>query len=227
MASVLNLSNRLQEIVDLCPDGRIVADIGCDHGYVTAELILEDKVNRVIATEKSPECLNKAVLLASSINILPFISFRQGDGFAPITKYDKLDYAIIAGMGGMEIIKILEKRPKKLFDFVLQPMSNTLELRQYLLTHKFKLVVDKIIKDDGKFYDLLYVTKGKDRMSDIELFFGRTNFTENYEVFYEYLSERLEQLEKFESMTGELSKRLQMELMFVKEALSMFGNTQD
>ncbi|MBO7508206.1 MAG: tRNA (adenine(22)-N(1))-methyltransferase TrmK, partial [Clostridia bacterium] len=99
MASVLNLSKRLEAIVNVCPDGRTVADIGCDHGYVTAELILEDKVNKVIATEKSPECLNKAVYLASSINILPFISFRQGDGFGPITKYDKLDYAIIAGMG--------------------------------------------------------------------------------------------------------------------------------
>lgn len=224
MASVLNLSKRIEEIVELCPEGRTVADIGCDHGYVAAELILEDKVDNVIATEISEQCLNKAVLLASSINISPFISFRQGDGFDAITKYDKLDYAVIAGMGGMEIINILENRPRKLYDFILQPMSETLALRQYLIEHKFKIEVDKIVKDDGKFYDLLKVSKGKEKMSDIELFFGKTNFTENYEVFYEYLVDRLEKLQSFQTKAGQLSNKLETELAFVREALSLYDN---
>ena len=50
MASVLNIGPRLETVVDLCPRAKIIADIGCDHGYVTAELVLQNKSDMVIAT---------------------------------------------------------------------------------------------------------------------------------------------------------------------------------
>ena len=194
MASILNIGNRLDAIVDLCPTVKKIADIGCDHGYVSCELILQNKAEMVVATEKSSECLNKAVALADSINIMPFISFRQGDGFNAITKYDKINCAVIAGMGGLEIIKILSGKPKKLFDFVLQPTSDVVLLRQWLINNKFNILVDKLVKDGDKYYNVIRVTKGKCHLADLELYFGKTNFTDNYEIFYEYLIKRQKKL---------------------------------
>lgn len=222
MASILNLGERLESIVDLCPTTKIIADIGCDHGYVSCELVLENKAQRVIATEKSAQCLNKAVSLADSINIMPFISFREGDGFDAITKYDKIDFCVIAGMGGIEIIKILQKKPSKLWDFVLQPMSDAILLRQFLVSNGFKIVVDKLVKENGKYYTVIKVTKGRCKLADLEIYFGKTNFTDNYEVFYEYLTERQKKLMDFKAEVGELSSGLQQELDFVNEAISLF-----
>ena len=227
MASILNIGERLEAIVDLCPTTKKIADIGCDHGYVSCELILQNKAEMVIASEKSVACLNKAVALADSINIMPFISFRQGDGFEAITKYDKLNCAVIAGMGGLEIIKILKNRPKKLFDFVLQPQSDVILLRKYLIDNKFNILVDKLVKEGDKYYNVIRVTKGKCNLADLELYFGKTNFTDNYVVFYEYLTMRQQKLLDFKAELGGLSNNLQQELDYVNSAISLFETSSD
>ena len=219
-------NKRIEAISQLIDNDESVIDIGCDHGYVTAELILEDKAKMVVATEKSEQCLNKAIILANTINIAPFISFRQGDGFGPITKYDKIDCAVIAGMGGEEIIQILQNKPRRLFDFVLQPMKDTVKLREYLLQNHFKIEVDKLVKDGDKFYNVIKTTHGRDRMSDIEVFFGRTNFTDNYQVFYEYLIERQKKLNQFKAQAGVLGGKLQTELDFVNQALELYKDAE-
>lgn len=226
MASILNIGERLESIVELCPTTNIIADIGCDHGYVTSELVLENKAKMVVATEKSKDCLLKAVALADSINISPFISFRLGDGFEALTKYDKINCAVIAGMGGMEIIKILQKRPHKLTNFVLQPMTDVVALRQYLIENNLQIVVDKLVKEKDKFYNVITVTKGKNKLADLEIYFGRTNFTDNYQLFYEYLLERRQKLIDFKSEIGDLSSKREEELDYVNSALSLFQNNE-
>ncbi|MGN1221793.1 MAG: tRNA (adenine(22)-N(1))-methyltransferase [Christensenellales bacterium] len=227
MASILNIGERLEAIVDLCPTTKKIADIGCDHGYVSCELVLQNKAEMVVASEKSVACLNKAVALADSINIMPFISFRQGDGFEAITKYDKLNCAVIAGMGGLEIIKILKNRPKKLFDFVLQPQSDVILLRKYLIENKFNILVDKLVKEGDKYYNVIRVTKGKCNLADLELYFGKTNFTDNYVVFYEYLTMRQKKLLDLKAEIGGLSNSLQQELDYVNSAISLFETSSD
>ena len=227
MASVLNIGERLETVVNLCPKAKRIADIGCDHGYVAAELILEDKANMVVAIDVSEQCLNKAILLADSINISSFVSFRVGNGFDPITKYDKLTCAVIAGMGGQEIINILENRPKKLSDLVLQPMKDAPELRQYLIENGFRILVDKLVKENDKYYDVIRATKGRDSLADLEILFGRTNFTDNYEVLYEYLTKRQKEILDFKAKVGALGGKLQTELDNIVAALALFDNSSE
>lgn len=223
MARILKIGDRLSKIVDLCPEADIILDIGCDHGYVDCELILENKARMVIASEKSEKCLFKAINLANDINITQYISFRVGDGFEVLTKYDKVDFCVIAGMGGLEIIEILKKKPKKLFDFVLQPMNNVIELRKYLMKNDFKILIDKKVYEDGKYYDVIRVTYGDNDFSDIEIFFGKSNFKrKNLALFHRYLTERRHYLIKLKEEVGGLSYNTQKELDYVEEALSMF-----
>lgn len=222
MATILNLDKRLETIVNLCDQSKVTADIGCDHGLVTAELILQEKANKVISTEISPDCLNKAIMLANKINILPFVSFRECDGFKLITKYDKIDQAVIAGMGGKKIIDIISQRPKKLWNFVLQPMNDVIELRKYLLVNKFRFKVDKLIKIDDKYYNVMKVVKGKQKLSDLEIYFGFSNFRENSPVFYEYLKENNQKLSSLKQRFGELNEKNEEALFYIKKALELF-----
>lgn len=227
MSTILNLDKRLETIVSLCDKHKVIADIGCDHGLVTAELILQEKAERVVSTEISPECLNKAINLANKINILPFISFRECDGFKLVTKYDKVNQAVIAGMGGKKIIEIMEHKPKKLWNFVLQPMSEVVELRRYLLAHHYRFIIDKLIYQDGKYYNVIKVGKGKQKMSELELQFGFSNFRENYEVLFQYLKEKQAKLTTLKERFGLLNDENEQLLIYVNEALALFEPKPD
>lgn len=210
MASILKLGARLDMIVDLCDACKKVADIGCDHGYVTCELILQNKADMVISADISAPSLQKAIMLAEKLNISEFISFRESDGFQNITKHDKVNQAVIAGMGGKEIIKILENKPKRLHKFVLGPQSDVLELRTYLSEHGYKIVVDIMVYEKGKYYNIIKVRRGSTKFKNyLDYYFGKTNLTDNKKVFMKYLQEEKEKIEEFKQKTnGELTKKL-------------------
>ena len=56
--------------------------------------------------------------------------------------------------------------------------------------------------------------------------FGRTNFTDNYQVFYEYLIERQKKLNQFKAQAGVLGGKLQTELDFVNQALELYKDAE-
>ena len=48
------LTPRLQAVADMVPPGCAVADIGCDHGYVSAYLVQQGIAPRVVAADVRP-----------------------------------------------------------------------------------------------------------------------------------------------------------------------------
>lgn len=219
MSTLLNLSNRLEAIVKLVDEYKTVADIGCDHGYVSAELILSNKCEKVIATDISRNSLYKAIRFCDSLNINNYISFREGNGFNVIYKDDKVKQAIIAGMGGMEIINILENKTTNLKNFILQPMRDVVKLREYLISNKYKILNDFIIYEDGIFYNIIKVTKGRTKLRPLELYFGKDNFEENREVFKQYLNYEKNKLKELENKVGGLTSYNSSHLAYVEAAL--------
>lgn len=220
MSTLLNLSTRLENIVELCDKTSVIADIGCDHGYVTAELILSNRCDRVIATDISAPSLDKAIVFCDSLNINGYVSFREGDGFSVIYKSDKVKQAVIAGMGGMEIIKILEEKNNNLKNFVLQPMRDVVKLREYLINNKYKIVYDYLVYDDEIYYNVIKVTKGRNHLKPMEIYFGKDNFDFNREVFKKYLLSEKEKLEKLKNKINGLTKSNEAHLIYVEAGLN-------
>lgn len=226
MSTLLNLSNRLEAIVKLVDDYKTIADIGCDHGYVTAELILSNKCEKVIATDISRNSLYKAIRFCDSLNINNYVSFREGDGFKVIYKNDKVKQAIIAGMGGMEIINILENKTLRLKNFILQPMRDVVKLREYLIRNKYKILYDFIVYDEGIFYNILKVTKGRTKLRPLELYFGKDNFEENKEVFKQYLNSERNRLKELENRVGGLTSGNSSHLAYVEAGIQYLDDLQ-
>ena len=77
------LSYRLNEIVKLCGKAKRVADVGCDHGKVLAELA-KNKAEFLIATDISEPSVKKAEQLLTQLNFKNF-SVRVGDGCQTLT----------------------------------------------------------------------------------------------------------------------------------------------
>ena len=226
MATVLNLGKRLETIINFCSRTRTIADIGCDHGQVTAELILQAKAYSVIATDISSESLNKAVRLCSQLNILPFVSFREGDGFTPITRYDKVDSAVVAGMGGSEIIKILSESRVRVNELILQPMNDAVKLRGYLLQIGFKIVEDVTIKEGDKYYDVIKAKSGKMKITELELHFGVTNMEELSQDFIESIRVERAKILKVKDLVGELNKEYKAQLKRIDKVLKLYYDKQ-
>lgn len=182
------LDDRLQTIYDLV-DKKYVVDVGTDHGKLAIQLLRDNKINQATLTDISKFSLSKAENLAK-LNKITNCEFLVGDGLT-VLKGDYKDYlCVIAGMGGGQIIKILSSplRQDSISDFILQPQKNTIQLREWLVNNNYKIVVDKMTKQDKIYYNVLRVCKGSDKLTQQELLFGRTNLTNPTDIFVEYLN---------------------------------------
>ena len=104
------------------------------------------------------------------------------------------DTAIIAGMGGLETISILEGAKHLPSKLVLQPMRNQSDLRAYL-TQNYEIMRDFKFHD-YKFYDLIVAEKcaHPQTLTDKELEFGKTNLTHPTQDFIDYLQAEITKL---------------------------------
>lgn len=178
------MTDRLEKIFSEIDPCHIFADVGCDHGYVSYAMLKSGKCKKAIITDVSEKCLDKARKLLSAYIEDGSAESYVSDGFDKITY---CDLALIAGMGGEEVVKILSKSkflPDKL---CLQPMKNTPKLRSYLVLNGYKIDKDYVFYSGNKFYDLITVSKGKDVLTEDEIAFGRTNLKERSKDFIDYL----------------------------------------
>ena len=163
--------DRLEVICSRLPRCRVLADVGCDHGYATAYALRSGLCGRAYACDVSAASLKKAeTLLQEEIaagRCVPVCT----DGLDGVSD---ADCVLIAGMGGEEIIGILSRVPLP-ERFVLQPMRNTEKVRRFLVARGARLEEDFTF-EDGKFYDLIAGSGGGgDCYTDFEFRYGRDN----------------------------------------------------
>ena len=178
------LTERLQKIYDKIPQVKVLADVGCDHGYIGNMALVEKRAKFVHFCDVSRSSLRKAQELAGKLKHTN-CDFICQDGLGKL----QVDCAVIAGMGGMEIISILQKATNLPQTLVLQPMHNQLELRSYLC-QDYHIDLDYMFTSQGKRYDLIVATRGSDTLDDEQLEYGKTNLVEPSQHFIDMLVER-------------------------------------
>ena len=180
----MNLSSRLKKIVELLPTCELLADVGCDHGMVGMTALLQNKAKKVIFIDISQPSLKKAEILAKKNRLLDRTSFVVGDGLAG----HKVDCAVIAGMGGKEILKILDDAKDCLpNNLLLNPMRNVDTVRSKLIENYFIDYDQKFF--DKKFYDIMLLTRGKDNLTLPQIKYGKTNLEFFCNDFCNFLQE--------------------------------------
>lgn len=213
----MRVIKRLRAIADLVVNVDTVADIGADHGELSKMLIEEHRADHVIATDISDKSLDKTRRLIVKRHLTERIETRVGDGLSPIFE-NEVQLAIIAGMGGQEIIRILKAgKSKKVKRYILAPAQNVEELREYLSENLFDITYDGVVKDHDKFYfylDCYDNGKGK-RLSETEILFGRSDYAgDDFKTYLdEYIKKREQILSgEFKSERREKELRLAMNL---------------
>lgn len=234
----MKLSSRLQAIADFIPSNTIVADIGTDHGYIPAYLIQNKIAKRVIATDLSENSLQKTIHLIKELDLENYIDVRLGDGLEVIKPFE-VDTVIISGMGGLLIRDILDKDRHKrdsITHFILQPNIASDELRKYLYDNSFTILGEKLIKEDGKFYEIIYAKKGKSYVKDpIYYEIGEKLILNKDPLLREYINHKIDVfkhiMQEIRDKTTEKSRaryeEVEGEIKQLKEVLAKIEGNRD
>ena len=191
----MEMGKRLQTLVDMVKPGQRVADIGCDHAYVSIALA-KDKDCSVIAADIKEGPLETAKENIKEAGLTDKIETRLSDGLAEFSK-GEVDAVVIAGMGGHLIIDILKAAGDKLrpgIQLVLSPQSD-LRLVRYEL-RKLNCFIEKeaCISEGGKWYFVLNAKVGmnlpmpvSDEEASMDMMYGSWLPEHPTEEFREYL----------------------------------------
>ncbi len=147
----LPLSSRLQVCAGFVARGDRVADIGCDHGYLSIYLLKNGIARSVIASDINEGPLHSAMRNARKFGVHENISFYLSDGARNIPR--EFDTLVCAGMGGDTMVHILENAPwlkNTQYRLVLQCQSKTPLLRRYLSDNGWRITEESVLRD-GKF----------------------------------------------------------------------------
>lgn len=156
---MIELSKRMQSVADMIQPCDAVGDIGCDHAFVSIYLVEQHRAKRVIASDvrRGPIAIAKRNIEA--MNLSDQIEIRMGDGLDTIVP-DEVNAVVLAGMGGMLMIDILERGEEvvtRCDQLVLQPQSDIEKVRRYLAEKGYHLADEQMLIDAGKYYNLLDV----------------------------------------------------------------------
>lgn len=170
------MSNRLEKIAALIPDGLGVADVGTDHGYIPIMLCRRGYPGAIVAADINEEPLKKAVAAAGEADFSDRIKFLQCDGLSGVAPMS-VDTIVIAGMGGDTITGILDRDywcADGRHTLILQPMSHQNVLRYWLVHNEFRITLETLVRDSGTIYQLFTAEAGTaPEYSDAELFTGK------------------------------------------------------
>ncbi len=152
----VHLTPRLAAALSMLDGADTVADIGCDHGRLTAALLQQNVCRRVIATDISAPSLQKAKTLLAHIGLNDRVSFRLGDGL-DVIRPGECEVIAMLGMGGTLMTQILDRCSKEMNGasrLVLQPMRAQADIRKYLYARKYHIIDDRVVYEHGRFYQI-------------------------------------------------------------------------
>lgn len=155
----MELSSRLHAVVSLVTAGHRVVDIGTDHAYIPIYLMKKGLASKVIAMDVNMGPMKKAEEHVAENGMSGKIELRLSDGFEKLKPLEA-ESAVLAGMGGPLMIRILKEYPEvtlSLQELVLQPQSEIAKVRAFLLEEGFLFIREDMVKDDGKYYPMMKV----------------------------------------------------------------------
>ena len=193
------VSKRMKKIAEMVSAKR-VADIGCDHGFISIYLIKEKDVDHVFAMDINDGPLKRAYEHVNEYGLTNRIEVIKSDG-AKAIKPGEADGAVIAGMGGRLTERIILDSIdvfQKMDEMILSPQSEIDHVRRFLIQNGFDIIDEDMVLDESKFYVIIkcsYDASLKRQIDDVQALYGPVLIEKKHPVLIDYLNERLIKLE--------------------------------
>ena len=156
------LSKRLQMLADMVTKGSRVADVGCDHGFLSIWLVQAGISPKVLAMDVRKGPLAAAQAHIEAYGLGDYIEARLSDGLKSCRE-GEAETLVCAGMGGRLMEHILTDSMDKvrgLEELILQPQSELPEFRAFLRREGFEILREEAVCEDGKFYFAMKAVPG-------------------------------------------------------------------
>ena len=154
----LPLSDRLLACCGFVHPGDRVADVGCDHGYLSIHLLQTGIASHVYASDVRQGPLSSAKRNAASYGVKDKIDFFLSDGVQSLPR--DFDTLICAGMGADTMVSILTAAPWLQggnYRLILQCQSKTPLLRRYLSENGWEIHRETVLRDGRFLYTVMEV----------------------------------------------------------------------
>ena len=207
------LTRRLTAAFNLVREGRVVADIGTDHGYIPVYLLNKGHVDFAILADVNKGPLENARSEVRHNNLNDKVDLRLGSGIEVLNE-NEVDEVIIAGMGGILISELLEAKKNvahSLDKLILQPMQAQDELRKYLLNNGYEILDEVLVKEDFRIYEIIiakYTGKNTEVKNEIYYEIGNKLIENKDELLSELVNKKIKSYEsiikKLEGKSGEV-----------------------
>lgn len=189
----LKLTPRLQAIAQRVPLGARLADVGTDHAYLPAWLLMEGRIPFAVCTDLRKGPLDRAWETVEHYGVAGRVSLRLGDGLTGVDS-DEVDCVAIAGMGGETILHILGQAPWTAEKFcVVQPMSSLGDLRAGLGDLGLRIARETIVREGETLYIVMDLARGREGpLTAAEILVGRAANHAGDALWGDYLAQEID-----------------------------------
>jgi tRNA (adenine22-N1)-methyltransferase len=171
----LKLSKRLQHIEQMITaDYTHIWDCCCDHGFLGASLLSRQAAQNVHFVDIVPELIagiESKLQKFFQHSIAAWKTHCLDVANLPLQQYQGKHLVIIAGIGGDLMIQFIDaiqqKHPDMNIDFLLCPVNQQFALREKLITLKFSLINEVLVKDNRRYYEVILVSSTSDTHKEI------------------------------------------------------------
>lgn len=232
----MGLSLRMQRVADMVEPCERVADIGCDHGYVSIYLVEQGIAGHVLAMDVRKGPLSRAEANIRQKQLQTRIECRLSDGLERLQP-GEADTILLAGMGGPLMIDILTKGSNKRLGtetLILQPQSDIPEVRRYLHRIGYEITAEDMLQEDGKYYTVMKAklsdsdTATDKLWSDAEEQYGKLLLEEQSPVLKQYLEREERQLTQLqEQLNHQATEKVNQRLAELQELLKWNREAQE
>ena len=159
---------RIERISSYIEDGEKILDVGCDQAHLS-ELLAKRKIYSIASD------LRENIIIRAK-NRIPkelkkYITFRVGDGIT-LTNTEEDYNVVLAGMGAHLILSILSKTDKTFKKIITISNNNHNILRREMNKLGYISTTEEIIKEKGKYYNLIVFKKGTRTYTEEEELIG-------------------------------------------------------
>ena len=148
------LDSRLKKAAELVSGRGIAVDVGTDHAYLAAELVMSGRCKKVIASDVKEGPLESARKTVERYGVSGSVELILSDGLENVPM-DGVSDVVIAGMGGETIADIIGRCDQDSFEnirWVLQPMTKPEHLRKMLYEFGLHITEEYAIEEGDKLY---------------------------------------------------------------------------
>jgi len=198
----MNIGARLKTAADLVRQNSKVVDVGTDHAYLPAYLVLSGRVVSAIACDIGVGPLENASKTLAELGLTDKVELRLCDGLQGVSALEA-DDVVICGMGGELIASIIDRAPwLKSSDkhIIMQPMSAVDDLRVFLADNGFAVEKEVLVKDAGRIYIVISTYYTGEKRSILPEYKYVGNITASDNLGKEYLERQYKRIKKHADM---------------------------